>query len=77
MNNKSELDCYLFYMWNEWRYAECVAIFGLRLGEHFWGKWCYYVKKYRTVGAVAPFYTALDADNRHKIVERAMAHYNK
>lgn len=77
MNKDSDLDCYLFFMWNEWCKDICLAIFGKLMGEHIWGKWCHLCEEYRSVGAPAAIYSELDAEKRRAIVERAIKHYNK
>lgn len=76
MDKNSQLDCYMFYMWNEWSEDECISIFGERLGRHIWSKWEAHCDDYTSSGAVATIYASLDADKRRKIVERAIAHYN-
>lgn len=73
---KSELDCYLFYMWNAWSKDECMAIFGERFGEHIWNKWEKQCDRRGLDGAPAPFYANCDTEVRRKIIERAVAHYN-
>lgn len=77
MNKKSDLDCYLYYMWNAWSGYECEEIFGENLGKHIWNKWCRQCDRCGLDGAPAPFYAELDTKSRRKIVERAVAHYNK
>lgn len=76
MNKKSELDCYLFYMWNRWSYDECVTIFGEHLGKHIWSKWIDHCEGIGCTGAAATIYPSLDYDKRRIIVERAYAYYN-
>lgn len=77
MNKKSELDCYLFFMWNVWNYDICIKLFGVCLGEHIYRKWMNYCEEIGCVGAAASFYSALDSDKRRRIVECAVAHYNR
>lgn len=76
MDKKSELDCFLFYMWNVWSKGESVAIFGECLGNHIWGKWLHKCGVSGVCGAPASIYSELDADKRRKIVDRAIKHYN-
>lgn len=77
MNKKSELDCYMFFMWNVWGEEECMNIFGESLGKHIWSKWADHCDGVGRTGAAATMYAVLDSDKRRKIVERAVAHYNK
>lgn len=77
MDKKSELDCYMFYMWNVWSKDESIAIFGERLGNHIWNKWCHKVDVSGADGVPASIYSELDADKRRKIVDRAIKHYNR
>lgn len=72
MNKNSELDCFLFYMWNVWGYDECVAHFS----EHIWIKWVEAADECGTVSAPAKFYAELDDKTRKAIVELAVAYYN-
>lgn len=77
MNTKSELDCFLFYMWNRWDYSECRAIFGKHLVDHIWHEWLKLCESDGRTGAAASLYAALDEDKRKKLSERAFKHYNK
>lgn len=72
MNPKSELDCFLFYMWNVWGYDECVSHFN----EHIWSKWVEADEQSGYKGAPAKFYAELDGKTRKAIVELAVAYYN-
>lgn len=77
MNKKSELDCYLYFMWNEWSLEIAVEIFGESLGNHLWGKWDNMCWNCDFDGAPAKFYSNLDSDNRRVLVEYAISYYNR
>ncbi len=77
MNKESELDCYLYYMWNQWNNSTCVRIFGEMLGTHIWSKWIKACEECGSDGAPALFYSMLDYDTRKEIVNNALAHYNR
>lgn len=76
MDKSSELDCYLFYMWNRWDSSECDAVFGFK-SERIWRKWRQCQDQYTSDGAPAPFYSDLTKTEREKIVERAVKYYNE
>lgn len=77
MDKSSELDCYLFFMWNTWSYGDCISIFGETLGSHIWEKWLRECERFGGKGAPASFYAELDRETRKKIVERAIKYYNE
>lgn len=77
MNKKSELDCYLYYMWNQWRKDIPIKLFGRMLGSHLWDKWCKACDECGADGAPALFYSFLDIKTRGVIVNNAVSYYNK
>lgn len=77
MNKKSELDCYLYYMWNNWSKEISINLFDEMLGSHIWSKWCQACEKCGSDGAPALFYSMLDIDARNAIVNNAIQHYNR
>lgn len=77
MDKKSELDCYLYFMWNHWSMGVCVQLFGESLGKHIWSKWVSACEDCGAGGAPALFYSTLDVDTRRTIVERSFNHYNR
>lgn len=77
MNKQSELDCYLYFMWNAWSYDECIALFGENLGKHIWSKWNALCCDCGVAGAPAALYAALDEEKHQTLKERAVAYYNK
>lgn len=77
MDRNSELDCYLYYMWNRWDYSECRITFGRHLVDHIWSKWLSLCESDGRTGAAASIYALLDGEQRKKLVERAVRHYNK
>lgn len=76
MDKKSELDCYLYFMWNNWSRNICFDIFGERLGEHIWIKWTQLCQKDGAVGAPASLYAICDSNVRNKLKQRAYEQYN-
>lgn len=82
MNKNSELDCFLYYMWNEWSLGVCQTIcpnsYDPVYGSHLWRVWVNARNKCNgsPVGAAAQFYADLDSDTRRKIVDAAVHHYN-
>lgn len=76
MNTKSELDCYLYYMWNVWSRSISIGIFGEMRGAHLWEKWEIACESCGADGAPALFYSMLDSNARREIVEKSITHYN-
>ena len=76
MTKSSELDCYLYFMWNCWSEEICIKLFGKVMGKHYWSKWSLMYKKYTAYGASGPFYAELDESARAVIRNHAYAHYN-
>lgn len=75
MDKKSELDCFFYFMWNEWSKEVCIEIFGENLGNHYWSKYERFLSE-SVSGAPAIMYGVMDASKRRKIVDRAIKHYN-
>ena len=75
MDKSSELDCYLYFMWNKWNEEECETIFKAN-SKQIWRGWELYRDRNGHDGAPAPFYAELTKSERKKIVERAVAYYN-
>lgn len=76
MDKTSQLDCYLYFMWNDWDKDKCLKMFGMDMGEHIWAKWRSSLCNCGIGGAPSAFYSSLDADRRKAIVAAAVAHYN-
>lgn len=76
MDKTSQLDCYLYYMWNEWCYNVCFNAFPAYIASHLWDKWRYCIEECGA-GAPALFYSQVDTDIRKTLVKCAVEHYNK
>lgn len=81
MNKNSELDCYLYWMWNVWSEDVCEKMwpnwYDPIYGNYMWGKWmnsCQ-ICGGDGVGAAARFYAQVDDAIRRRIVEAAKAYY--
>lgn len=77
MDKTSELECYLYFMWNAWSKQACKEIFSESCYEHLWLKWMDLAQSDGMIGAAASWYAALDDNKRHIIREAAVNHYNK
>lgn len=77
MKRKSELECYLYYMWNAFNDYTCNRIFGNDLGNHIFDKWEVCIQRCRMDGAPAALFADLDDECRQKLTEAAVAYYNK
>lgn len=77
MDTKSELDCYLYFMWNVWSKDICLTLFDGDLGEHLWHKWRGCVCCYGHYAAPSVYYSDLDEGRRKTLREAAFRHYNK
>lgn len=83
MNRSSELECYLYFMWNVWSKEVCEEMYPCwydpTYDNYLWGKWCIAVEKSggNTVSAAAQFYADVDANIRKRLSEEAMSHYNQ
>lgn len=77
MKKNSELECFLYYMWNAFNYDKCIQIFGEYLGNHIINKWVGYIEQCGAEGAPALLYANIDDDCRKKLVEAAITYYNK
>lgn len=77
MNKSSELECYLYFMWNVWCKQVCEEIFADTCHNHLWDGWKRKVNELGTIGATASWYWVLDDGNRRRIREAAVKYYNK
>lgn len=77
MDKNSELECYLYYMWNLWSLDECKRIFADTCFSHIWAKWMQYTERCGCTGAPASFYASLDDEKRDTLRKYAVKHYNK
>lgn len=77
MDKSSELDCYLYFMWNAWSARMCAEIFAGTCHGHLWDKWESIEKVVGATSAAAEWYLALDDGNRRRIREAAVKYYNK
>ena len=77
MDKSSQIDCYLYFMWNAWSKERCIEMYGKVMGEHFWAKWNKLYETYTAIGAPAPFYSELGFEARNTIVQYAFNYYNK
>lgn len=76
MNHNSELDCFLYFMWNYWRPRTCAQIFP-RLADHIWNKWVECCRQSTSLGAPAVLYSLLDLNCRKTLVEYATDFFRK
>lgn len=77
MDKTSELECYMYFMWNEWSARLCAEIFADTCHEHLWDGWKRKVDEIGATGAAASWYLVLDNVNRRRIREAAVKYYNK
>ena len=77
MDKTSELECYLYFMWNVWCKQVCEEIFADTCHEYLWDGWKRKVNELGTIGATASWYWVLDDSNRRRIREAAVKYYNK
>lgn len=77
MDKTSQLDCYLYFMWNVWCYDVCLNIFPSVIAKHLWDKWLRATESCGSAGAPAQFYSQVDADIRKTLVQCALVHYNR
>ena len=77
MHKSSELECYLYFMWNEWSARLCAEIFADTCHENLWNGWRRKVDELGATGAAASWYLVLDDGNRRRIREAAVKYYNK
>ncbi len=77
MDKSSELECYLYFMWNAWSYDLCAKIFADTCYERLWYWWKRKVDEIGATGAAASWYLVLDGGNRRRIRKAAVSYYNK
>ena len=72
MAKNNPVECFMYYICNEWGLEEAHRLFGKQLGDHIFGKWLDIRSQYDTTD----FYGALDKECRDKIYERAIELYS-
>lgn len=70
---KSEVDNFMYYVFNKWSEAEAIHVFGDNLGRHIYNKWVWYREN---GGDQLEWYANLDTTCRRKLVDRANEVYN-
>ncbi len=75
MDKNSELDCFLYFIWNAWNEEICHRLYPAAIANHLWPKWLTIHEKY-SIGAPAVFYSMLDTQLRKELVSAAVTHYN-
>ena len=71
----SEVENFLYYMYNRWCLDEAHLLFGESLGDHIYKKWTEKIKY--SIDHNLSWYADLDKYCRQKIVDRANELYNK
>lgn len=78
MKTDNQVDCYLYFMWNQWRPSQCNLIFNAEYNwEYIWDKWDRAVNEAGLVGAPAVFYAGLSEHPRELLVKAAVKFYKK
>lgn len=71
----SEVENFMYYMYNKWCLNEARYLFGERLGDHIFNKWV--GKREYSHDQTMSWFGDLDKKCRQKIVDRANELYNK
>lgn len=76
MKKESELECYLYFMWNDFCDYYCKKIFGEKEGTYRWNDFVSCSCRNGREGAAATFYQELTENEREKLVQFAVKYYN-
>lgn len=76
MKKESELECYLYFMWNDFCDYYCNKIFGEKEGRILYNIYLSCCDRCHHEGAAATFYQELSENEREKLVQFAVKYYN-
>lgn len=77
MDKSSELECYLYFMWNVWNKNICFKLFDKYMGNHLWNKWITYCECSGATGAAAIFYAECDVKLRKFLKSLSYCYFNQ
>lgn len=69
------VNCFVFYMANQWCREEALRIFGEDMGSHFFGKWAAAARRVSPDHATVILWYAMSDTYRQKLIDAAVIHY--